>query len=120
MAKVDRYRDLEIWQMAMAVATEIHRLTKDFPAPELYGLTSQMRRAAVSIPSNIAEGFMRRSRREFAQFLSVAKGSIAELETQSTLARNFGYLSDEDHDRLLEQLDHLSRKITLFRQRVVG
>ncbi len=118
MGKVENYRDLEVWQMGMEVAREIHRATASFPKSETYGLTSQMRRAAVSVPSNIAEGFARRSKRELARFLSIAHGSIAELETQITLALDFEYLPVETEKRLLELLDHLGRKITLFTQRL--
>jgi four helix bundle protein len=80
------YHDLLAWQRAVELAKEIYGLTKDFPADERFGLTSQMRRAAVSIASNIAEGASRAGTREFLQFLNVARGSLAELETQFTIA----------------------------------
>src|SRR6266404_5178466 len=93
------YRELVAWQKARELAREIYRATDDFPAKELYGLTSQMRRAAVSIPSNIAEGQGRNTRGEFHQFLGHARGSLLELETQLQLAADLGFLSA---DRLQE------------------
>jgi four helix bundle protein len=117
MPKIDNCRDLEIWQMGMDVTREIYSLTASFPDSERFGLTSQMRRAAVSIPSNIAEGFARRSRREFAHFLSITLGSIAELETQLTLARDLGHLDEAQHDQLLDTLTLLGKKTTLLTQR---
>jgi four helix bundle protein len=98
------YHDLLVWQKAIELVTDIYRLTGEFPKDELYGLTSQIRRAAVSIPSNIAEGQGRLSRGEFRQFLGQARGSYAELETQLIIARNLGYLPAQMNvfDRLFE------------------
>jgi four helix bundle protein len=86
------YRDLKVWQKCMELTLEIYRRTKDFPGHEVYGLTNQMRRAAVSISSNIAEGKGRSSDRDFALFLCHARGSLHELETQTLIARELGYL----------------------------
>jgi len=98
------YRDLIVWQKAIAFVTEIYRITKEFPKDEMYGLTSQIRRAAVSIPSNFAEGQGRLTRGEFRQFLGHARGSYAEVETQLIIARNLGFVqnSDDLFDRLAE------------------
>ena len=85
------YKELELWQKAMAVAKQVYQMTVHFPKEEIYGLTSQMRRAAVSIPSNIREGSARSGSKEFLQFLSIARGSAAELETQLILASQLGY-----------------------------
>ena len=90
---------------------EVYRLTKQFPGDELYGLSAQMRRAAVSIPSNIAEGFMRQYLRERIQFLSVALGSCGEVDTQAEIAKRLAYLNTESHGQLIEQVDHVSRMI---------
>jgi four helix bundle protein len=86
------HKDLAVWKKAMELATQVYSLTSQFPKEEMYGLTAQMRRSAVSIPSNIAEGAARHSRKEFVQFLHVASGSVAELETQLLLASRIGYL----------------------------
>lgn len=91
--KINHYKDLIVWQKAMDLAEEIHRLSKSFPKEELYGLTSQIRRAAVSVPSNIAEGHARQSTAEFKNFLSIAQGSLAEVDTQQLLAQRFQYLT---------------------------
>lgn len=89
------HRDLLVWQKGMALVTEIYRVTKEFPKDELYGLTNQLRRAAVSIPSNVAEGYARNSRNELHHFLGQARGSLAELETQIEIAMNLGYMSEQ-------------------------
>jgi four helix bundle protein len=89
---VRNYRDLVAWQKAMELAEAVYRATEGFPRSEQFGLTSQMRRAAVSIPSNVAEGFGRRSPAEFQRFLQIAKGSLFEFQTQAELARRLGWL----------------------------
>jgi len=88
---VKSYRDLEVWQLGLDLVETIYRYTAEFPRSETYGLTAQMRSAAVSIPSNIAEGQARSSSKEFLHFLSIALGSLAELETQIELATRLGY-----------------------------
>ena len=97
MAMVDRpknHKDLEAWKQAMDLVDDVYGLSRHFPPEELYGLTNQMRRAAVSVPSNIAEGAARGGKREFMQFLSIALGSLSELETQVLIAQRQGYLED--------------------------
>ena len=94
------YRDLNIWKKSMRLTLEIYRLTQNFPNSEVYGLTSQMRRAAVSICSNIAEGKGRSSDRDFVLFLCHARGSVHELETQTLIAKELGYLQGEAADKL--------------------
>ena len=89
------FRDLIVWQRAMELTTEIYRLTEGFPKAEVYGLASQMRRAAVSVPSNIAEGAGRGSKREFCRFLDVARGSICEVQTQLIIAGNLRFAPPE-------------------------
>ena len=88
---IGTHKDLEVWKKALELATHVYSLTSQFPKEELYGLTAQLRRSAVSIPSNIAEGAARHSRKEFIQFLHIASGSIAELETQLLLASRIGF-----------------------------
>ena len=90
------FRNLLAWQKAIAFVTDVYRATQSFPNEEKFGLTSQLRRAAVSIPSNIAEGQGRLSRGEFRQFLGQAKGSICEVETQLIIAQNLGYLTETE------------------------
>jgi four helix bundle protein len=98
---VQSYRDLIAWKKSMALVTEVYLCTRGFPAAEVYGLTSQLRRAAVSIPSNVAEGHGRRSTGEFKQFLGHARGSLSEVETQVLIARDLCYLNSEQTDKLL-------------------
>jgi len=90
------YRDLVLWQKAMELAAEVHRTTLKLPRHELFGMVSQVRRAAVSVPSNIAEGSGRRTTREFIAFLHIARGSLSELRTQLILAERILYLSEAD------------------------
>jgi four helix bundle protein len=105
------YKDLLVWQRALAFAVEIYRVTQPFPREEIYGLTSQIRRAAVSLPSNIAEGHARGTDPTFANHLDIALGSAAELETQLTIAREAGYLSVAEHERLCSELTEITRMI---------
>jgi len=88
---IKTHKDLDVWNAAMELVTNIYKLTKSFPKDELYGLTSQMRRSAVSVPSNIAEGAARKSKAEFIQFLYIALGSLSELETQLIISKNLNY-----------------------------
>ena len=97
---IRNYRDLIVWQEGIALAKEIYRVTRTFPASERSGLTSQLQRAAVSVPSNIAEGQSRRNSGEFRQFLFQALGSLAEVDTQLVLAHELGYLKAGDSDVL--------------------
>ena len=85
------HKNLDVWNNSIGFVTDIYNITKAYPKEELYGLTNQLRRAAVSIPSNIAEGAARRSNKEFVQFLYISLGSCAEVETQLTISKNLGY-----------------------------
>lgn len=111
MAAVKSYRDLETWKKAMDLVQEIYLETKSFPKEETYGLLSQMRRAAVSIPSNIAEGQGRDSTKEFLHHLSIAYGSLCELETQMLISCRLGYFSQQIHDRLFDSSSRVGRLI---------
>ena len=106
------YRDLIVWQKSMALATEVYRLTKNLPKDELYGLTNQLRRAVVSIPSNIAEGNGRLSQREYARFLSIARGSKSEVETQLLLCVSLGYLQQSEVDTALNLCVEISKMLS--------
>ena len=99
------HRNLLAWQKSMNLAVEIYRITRDFPKEELYGLTSQLRRAAASAPSNIAEGAAGRTKQQFSNFLSNAIGSLNEIDTQLELALRLGYVKTTDYDRLYQALD---------------
>jgi four helix bundle protein len=99
----ESYRDLIAWRKAMDLVTKIYRVTQSFPRDELYGLTNQLRRAAVSVPSNIAEGQARFSPKEFHHFLSHARGSLVEIETQLTIAQNLGYLTPNQTQPLFDK-----------------
>ena len=105
------YRELKVWQLAMALAEEVYKLCAEFPRHEVYGLTSQLQRAAVSIPSNIAEGQARNSSKEFFHFLGIARGSLAELETQIMLAQRLDYLTAEKTNMALEKAEEIGKML---------
>ena len=107
--KTQSYKDLIVYQKAYKLTLDVYKITKKFPPDELYGMISQMRRSAVSIPSNIAEGYRRGHRKEYVQFLHVAMGSCAELETQMSIAKDLRWISDEDFDGLYASQDEVSR-----------
>ena len=105
------FRELKIWQEAIEITKLTYKLTKRFPSSELYGLTSQMNRAAVSIPSNIAEGAGRNSNKEFTQFLNISIGSCFELETQMILAYEFNYVQKDEMEMFILNLSKLEKMI---------
>jgi four helix bundle protein len=105
------FKDLKVWQKAYQLCLEIYRMTKPFPREERYGLTSQIRRAAVSIPSNIAEGYGRRTTGEYIQALYMAYGSLCELETQILLARDLDYLSKQSSGKIEAMLSEVERML---------
>jgi four helix bundle protein len=112
MAEVKHYRDLTVWQKSMDLVVEIYRLSKRFPADEHWGLTSQIRRAAVSIPANIAEGNGRVYRADYVRFLSIARGSLREVETQLQIAVRLEYLPRQDAIQVWNLLQEVGRLIT--------
>ena len=105
------FRQLKVWQKAHRCTLEIYRHTQSFPAEERFGLTAQLRKAAVSVPSNIAEGCGRDSERDFARFLSIAAGSASEAEYQLLLARDLGYLADKIYRQLDAQINEVKRML---------
>ena len=122
--KVKRaHKNLEVWQLSVALATFVYQITETFPKSEIYGLISQMRRAVVSIPSNIAEGAARFSSKEFAQFLNIAGGSLSELDTQIEIAYNLKYINIEQREELDRRMDLISIKlaglISVIRRKIV-
>jgi len=106
---VQSFRDLVVWQKSVDLVTEIYRLSRIFPKEEFFGLTSQIRRAAVSIPSNIAEGRGKSSKGEFQHCLHHSRGSLAEVETQIIIAQNLGYLSKEETEQAIEMISEVGR-----------
>jgi four helix bundle protein len=102
----------------MDLAEEIHRLSKTFPREELYGLTSQIRRAAVSVPSNIAEGHARQSTAEFRNFLSISLGSLAEVDTQQLLAQRFEYLTPEQATKATQLMEEIAKMLYSLRAKL--
>ena len=112
--RTESFKDLIVWQKAYKLALKIYELTKDFPKSEVYGLSQQMRRSAISIPSNIAEGYGRKHKAEYSQFLSIAYGSLSELETQYLLATDLKY-SDKN-----EQVENLLKEVGAMLYRMLN
>ena len=110
------YKDLIVWQKAMEAAREVYRLAPRLPREETYGMRSQITRAAVSIPANIAEGWARESEREKAQFLAIAQGSLAESETLLTLCEQVGWFPEQETHKLRGLWDEVGRMLTTMRQ----
>ncbi len=105
------HKDLDVWKKSIELVASIYKITSSFPKEELYGLTSQIRRAAVSLPSNIAEGAARNHVNEFRQFLYIALGSASELETQLIISEMLGYISNEKSQELITDLNTVSKMI---------
>jgi len=105
------HKDLDVWKDGISFVTKVYKMTSSFPKEEIYGITSQIRRASVSIPSNIAEGAARKTANEFRQFLYIALSSAAELNTQIIISNNLGFLDRDQTDNLNSELDSLSRRI---------
>ena len=105
------HKKLDVWQERVALATHIYQITEKFPKTETHGLTSQMRRAVVSISSNIAEGAARASSKEFAQFLNIAGGSLSELDTQLEIAHNLFFLTNEQRQEIDIKIESISSKL---------
>lgn len=114
------YKNLHIWQEGINLARKIYEVTSNFPTNERFGIVSQMTRAAVSIPSNIAEGAGRNSNKDFANFLGIAIGSIFELHTQIAICEQIGYINEETAKQLEQQIYTLQQQITTYKQRIEG
>ena len=111
---IKTFRDLKIWQQSMELVTEIYRATSSFPEEEKYGLTSQLRRSSVSIPSNISEGFGRNSQGDFKRFVNISMGSLFELQTQIEVARNLEFISKEIFENLYDHSREIERMMSSF------
>ena len=108
---IQSFKDLIVWQKAMEMASMTYSLTKNMPKEELFSLTNQMRRAAVSIPSNIAEGYGRNSAKEYLQFLAIARGSLCELETQLLLCVRIDYLTEQEIQPIMDSLAEIGKML---------
>ena len=115
MSTINSFRDLRVWQAGMTLVEQVYQLTQSFPSQETYGLTNQMRRAAVSVPSNIAEGHTREHTKEYLHHVSMAQASLAELQTQIEIAGRLRYVSPETVNQVLEQSAALSRQLYALR-----
>ena len=109
---MNTHKDLVVWQRAMSLVSDVYKATKTFPREETFGLTSQMRRAAISIPSTIAEGFGRLHLRERENFLSISLGSACELETQLILSKDLGYISLDEVEQLMIDIQSIIKMLT--------
>jgi four helix bundle protein len=108
---MNRFKNLDVWKQALALSVAVYRSTEKFPKKEVYGLASQMQRAGVSVPSNIAEGAARNHDGEFYHFLGIACGSAAELFTQTLIARELEYITQEQSNKITAELDHIMNRI---------
>ena len=117
--KIEDYKDLIVWQRSMELAEEVYRLVKKLPKEELFALSDQIRRAAISIPSNIAEGYERNSTKEYIYFLSIAKGSKAELETQLLLCTKIHYLNNSDIEKSISLIQEIGKMINSLQKHLI-
>lgn len=112
------YKDLKVWQKSLEIAVLVYHVTQKFPQEERYGIISQMRRSAVSLPSNIAEGSKRGTQKDFKQFLRIALGSGAELETQFEISRRLGFLNESEYNDVTSKLEEIMKMLTVFVSRI--
>lgn len=117
---VNNYKDLVVWQKSMDLVEQVYRLTSNFPKEEKYALTDQLKRAVVSVPSNIAEGQQRATDKDFAKFLSIARGSNAEVQTQLEIAIRLGYLTSESILETMELSEEIARMLSSFISKLVN
>ncbi len=115
---MQHFRELKVWQRSHALVLELYRLTARFPPEERFGLVAQLRRAAASVPTNIAEGAKRQGRQDYARFLNIAEGSLAEAEYLVLLSRDLGYLTPEMVEAPLAEVSQISRMLNALRGRV--
>jgi four helix bundle protein len=115
---MQRYRDLQVWKRSHVLVLRIYKLTKAFPEDERFGLTAQLRRAAMSVPANIAEGSKRKTNQDFARFLNISEGSLSETDYLLLCSRDLGYLSDDLLEPIADELDQISRMLYTLRLKV--
>ncbi|MDD5544826.1 MAG: four helix bundle protein [Acidobacteriia bacterium] len=109
-----QYRNLRVWQKAHALALEVYKLTRSFPRDELYGVSSQLRRAVLSVPTNLVEGYARRGDKELARFVNISLGSLAEVEYLLEFSRALGYLNQKDFERIEASRDEVGKLLWAF------
>ncbi|WP_350292340.1 four helix bundle protein [uncultured Croceitalea sp.] len=114
------FRDLKIWQKAMILVTKIYFKTTNFPKDEIYGLTSQIKRSSISIPSNIAEGYGRKGKKDYLKFLNISMSSLFELQTQIEIAFNLKFLSKNDFDEIFDNTREIERMLSSFIKKIEG
>jgi len=114
-----RFKDLEIWKLSRQFCSEIYNITSNFPDSEKFGLTNQLRRTSVSVPSNIAEGYSRSSNKGFSRFLEIAIGSVFEIETQLLISFDLGYINQVKLDKLCFNLDRIVKTASKFRSSLI-
>lgn len=112
--KIESYRDLEVWKQARELVRDTYQLTKLFPKEEQFGLTNQLKRAAISVPSNLAEGCGRNYSKDSLQFFFIARGSLYEMETQIILSLDLGYISESDHENIFKKIQSCKRLLNGF------
>ncbi len=117
---MQRFTELKVWQRGHSLVLEIYKLSAGFPQDEKFGLTSQLRRAALSVPTNVAEGSKRRSNQEYARFLNVAEASLAETEYLLMVGRDLGYIDREKTEAILQELTEVARMLSSLRAKVEG
>ena len=118
--EIRTHKDLKIWQRSVALVTRGYAITEKFPKSEMWGLTNQIRRASVSVPSNIAEGSGRRSAKELVQFLHIASGSLAELETQFIIAKNLGFIANNEYSEIEQEIHEIIRMISAMSKSIMS
>lgn len=119
MGEIKSYKDLLIWQKAIKIVSLVYQLVKSFPQEELYAITSQLKRASVSIPSNIAEGYGRNTDKSFSYFLDISRGSLFEIETQLLISNELGFVTDQNlYTEILTQITEESKMINAFSKKL--
>jgi four helix bundle protein len=119
MGEIKSYKDLLIWQKGIEIVTATYKLTRSFPNEELFALSNQLKRASISIPSNIAEGYGRNTEKSFSHFLDISRGSLFELETQLTIAKKLNFITDENlYNQITSLIDEESKMINAFTKKL--
>jgi four helix bundle protein len=116
--KIESYKDLVVWQKGIELVNELYSVTKGFPKEEMFGLTNQIRRATISVPSNIAEGWGRNSTKNYIQFIRISVGSLYEIETQLVIANNQNYITNQIKSALSEKIDELGKMLNTLLKRL--